>query len=55
LLEPAIDAQTFISHLHAVRNSIGSGDRFVPGISDQAMPDALYDRIALMPPFFGRR
>ncbi len=55
LLEPTCDRKLFHRHLHAVQASLSHADRFIAGISDQAMPDACYDRIAEIASFFGGR
>ncbi|WP_428936954.1 uroporphyrinogen decarboxylase family protein [Fontivita pretiosa] len=46
LLEPTTSDAAFDEHLDYLARQLTPADRFIASISDQAMPDAIYERIA---------
>ncbi|MCD6221665.1 hypothetical protein J7K25_05865 [bacterium] len=54
LLEPSTDEESFHSHLEKIVKSVAPGYGFIAGLSDQAMPGALYERIVWMCRFFAK-
>lgn len=48
MLEPTTSDAAFASHLAMVRDAVGDGRGFIAGISDQAMPAAMPERIAAL-------